>query len=121
VGRLANVVATTRQLEVDVDEMIAQCMQMMSQMNGMMGGNMMGGMMGGNAAMMAGWASPWYWLGWILALAVLTFLITAVVRMIRAARHPAGGPETPLAILQRRLARGEVSTEQFEAIKRQLT
>ena len=102
-----------------MDAMLQQCMQMMSQMNGMMGSGMMGGA-GANG--MAALTSPWYWVGWVFVLALLVLLIGAVVWMIRATRRPrpAVGPETPLSILQRRLARGEVSPEQFETIKRQL-
>ena len=104
--------------------MIQQCMQMMNQMNGMMGSGMMGsGMMGGgpvNGAPMLIWTSPWYWFGWVFLLALVVLLVAAIVWMIRATRRQAVGAETPLSILQRRLARGEVSLEQFETIKRQL-
>ena len=105
-----------------MDAMFQQCTQLMSQMTGMMGSGMMGsGMMGSTPLNgMAVWASPWYWLGWLFIAALLVLLVTAVVWMIRATRRPAGGPETPLSILQRRLARGDVSPEQFETIKRQL-
>jgi uncharacterized membrane protein len=114
-----------------MDAMFQQCMQMMSQMNGMtlaparsagVASGMMGsGMMGSAAANgMVVWASPWFWLGWVFILALSVLLISAVVWMIRATRRSAAAPETPLSILQRRLARGEVSPEQFETIKRQL-
>ena len=107
-----------------MDAMFQQCTQLMSQMSGMIGSGMMGsGMMGiAPAAGMTVWASPWYWFGWVFILALLVLLIAAVVWMIRATRRPqpASRPETPLNILQRRLARGEVSPEQFETIKRQL-
>jgi len=100
-----------------MDAMFQQCMQMMSQMNGMMGPGMMGGA-GANG--MAALTSPWYWVGWVFVLALLVLLISAVVWMIRATRRSTPAPETALNILQRRLARGEVSPEQFETIKRQL-
>jgi len=107
-----------------MDAMFQQCTQMMNQMSGMMGSGMMGsGMMGSAPAIgTVVWASPWYWFGWVFILALLVLLIAAVVWMIRATRRPRPtvGPETPLSILQRRLARGEVSPEQFETIKRQL-
>ena len=108
--------------------MIQQCMQMMSQMNGMTlaparSAGVGSGMMGGgavNGTPMLIWTSPWYWFGWVIILALVVLLIAAVVWMIRATRRQAVGPETPLSILQRRLALGEVSLEQFETIKRQL-
>ena len=43
-----------------MDEMIAQCTQMMGQMSSMLGGNMMGAMMSGSGPVISAWASPWY-------------------------------------------------------------
>ena len=103
-----------------MDELIAQCAQMMGQMSGMTGSGMIGGMMTGNGPMLASWASPWYWLVWVLVVALTVFLITAFVWAIRFARRPATHPDTPLAILQLRLAKGDIAPEQFDAIRRQL-
>ena len=105
-----------------MDAMFQQCTQMMNQMTGMMGSGMMGsGMMGSAPAIgTVVWASPWYWFGWVFILTLMVLLIAAVVWMIRATRRSGAAPETPMNILQRRLARGEVSPEQFETIKRQL-
>ena len=97
-----------------MDAMFQQCVQMMSQMTGMLGSGMMGSGPVNTAPTLV-WSSPWFWLGWVFVAAPLVLLIAAVVWMIRIARL-----ETPLNILQRRLARGEVSPEQFETIKRQL-
>ena len=102
-----------------MDQMIQQCTQMMSQVNGMMGSGMMGGGVLNGTPMLV-WSSPWYWFGWVFLLALLVLLVAGVVWMIRATRRQAVGSETPLSILQRRLARGEVSLEQFETIKRQI-
>jgi putative membrane protein len=106
------------------EEMVAQCVQMMAQMQGMMGNGMMGpGMMGGmmSGGMMSGgtyWlASPWYWLGWALVVAVVLWLIIAIPR---ALRRPSVSAETPQQILKRRYARGDISSEQFETMKAQL-
>jgi len=101
-----------------MDAMFQQCTQMMNQMSGMMGSGMMGS---APAIGTVVWASPWYWFGWVFILALLVLLIAAVVWMIRATRRSAPAPETALNILQRRLARGDVSAEQFETIKRQIT
>lgn len=102
-----------------MEEMVQQCTQMMNSMAGMMGGGMMGnGMMIGGAA---GWASPWYWLGWVWVLALLTLIIIACVWTIRSASRPPQVAESSLEILKRRFARGEIPPEQFETMKRQLS
>jgi len=102
-----------------MEEMIEQCTQMMNMMQGM-GGMMGGGMMvNGVTSGAAWWASPWYWLGWVVVLAVLVILF-AFVWAIRHASRSAPRAEVPLDILKRRYARGEVSAEQFETMKRQL-
>lgn len=110
-----------------MNEMMQQCVEMMNQMGGMMGGNMMGGMMGGNATgggMMAGGmslASPWYWLAWVLVIAALVGTVAAIVWVIRGLSRSAAYGDTPLAILERRFAAGEISPQQFTAMKRQLS
>lgn len=106
-----------------MEEMIAGCTQMMSQMSGMMGGMMGGNMMGGSASggsLLWPWVSPWYWMGWVLVLGLAVFLIISVVWTIKLARRPSSKPDSPLTILQRRFARGEIGPDQFETIKRQL-
>lgn len=53
-----------------------------------------------------------WWLFWIGAIAAFVWLLTAA---------PRGRPrETPLQILQRRLAAGEISEQEYEARKRTL-
>lgn len=113
-----------------MDEMLQQCTEMMSRMGemmGSMGGNMMGGMMRGNAmggGMMAsgmGLASPWYWLGWVLVVAGLVGTVAALIWVIRMLSTRAPQAETPLAILQRRFAGGEITVREFEANKDRLS
>ncbi|MGH2535885.1 MAG: SHOCT domain-containing protein [Candidatus Promineifilaceae bacterium] len=106
-----------------MEEMIAQCMEMMEQMqsmmdSGMMGRGMLSGQMMGSGSPLL--ASPWYWLGWILVLAVLAGLVVAAILVIRRVA-PAPPAETPLQILKRRYARGEIDAAQFEAMKQQLS
>lgn len=112
-----------------MDEMLQQCTEMMSQVGGMMGpmgGNMMGGMMRGNAiggGMMAsgmGLASPLYWLGWVLVVAALIGTVAALVWTLRMLSTKGPQAETPLAILERRFASGEITSKEFEAIKSRL-
>ena len=62
---------------------------------------------------------------WILGAAVVIGGIAAVVAVVawtaRGSGQQAQSTETPLAILKRRYAQGEISSEQFEAAKRQLS
>lgn len=90
---------------------------------GMMGGwGMMGpGMMGG------GWSgAPWAgggWVGmlfWLLILVGIVLVITSFVRREGPAA-PGGQDEAPLEILKRRLARGEITREEYDAIKKELS
>ncbi len=87
-----------------MDEMIAQCTQLMGQMSDMLGGNMMGGSVSGGGSVISAWVSPWYWLGWVFVLGLTAFLVAGFVWTIRLARRPGSNPGAPLAILQRRLA-----------------
>jgi uncharacterized membrane protein len=66
--------------------------------------------------MMTGWTmglEGWLWLGaWILALVVMVWLLSREPRR--------SGPEDALAILRARLARGEITTDEFEKARRLL-
>ena len=79
------------------------------------------GMMGGGT-MMNG-VPGWMWIGMLvgglLLLGTIAVLAGAVVWTAGRAR-PAQPAERPLDILKRRLASGEISLEQFEAMKRRL-
>ena len=82
---------------------------------GLMGGDMM---MGGGMALMM-------WLFWIPILALVVGLVVLVVVLL--ARRPGGtvqshlsASETPMEILQRRLASGEIDSKQFREMKRDL-
>ena len=70
----------------------------------------------------AGW---WMVIGGLLMLLLWGGLITLVVLGItRLARHRGGGPITtkqcPVDIIQERYARGEITKEQFEQMKKDL-
>ncbi len=89
----------------------------------MMGGMFpFGGMMGGWAG--RGFGGGWG-LGWIFPLVFGGAVITGIVFLVRAAgpgngrtQSPAG--ETALDILKKRYARGEITKEQFEAMRQDL-
>ena len=57
-------------------------------------------------------------LGAVVVIGVIAAVVVVVARLARSTGQPG---ETPLAILKRRYAQGEVSSEQFEAAKRQLS
>jgi putative membrane protein len=85
---------------------------------GMMGPGMMGpGMMGGRWG--AGWMPFAGGLFWILIIVGAVLVVTALMR--REAQPPAPGAlEPPLDILKRRLAKGEISLEEYERLKQEL-
>jgi putative membrane protein len=75
-----------------------------------------------------GWMGGWGWgfgmiamaLFWVVLLVAAVFIVRAVVE--RPTRGAAGGSgETPLEILQRRYARGEIDRQQYEQMKRDLS
>jgi putative membrane protein len=104
-----------------MDEMIAQCTEMMLQMNGMMSG--MGSMVGGGmrGGMTTQLMAPWWILAWALVIAVAAALVLAVVWAVRRPSTSVQTGETPTQILKRRYARGEISSEQFEAMRQQVS
>ncbi len=69
-----------------------------------------------------GWMIPW---GWILIVILVVVLIYALG--VRPGQHPplpssgSHGEETPLDTLKKRYARGEISREDFEQMKKDLS
>lgn len=77
---------------------------------GMMGPGMMGrGMMGGYGGGFGGWG-----------LLTLLLVIVGVVLIVRGLAGRAPQADEPLAILRQRLARGEITKEQYEELKQAL-
>jgi putative membrane protein len=74
---------------------------------------------------MAGRAGAWMWgwmiLGWVLVIAILTAVVIAVVWAARRAGGGSRQADSLLEILKKRYARGEISSEQFGVMKRQLS
>lgn len=95
---------------------------------GMMGFGMMGpGMMGGMMGSYGGYGYGFNPLGAIISLASWALIIGGIVLLVVwLARSgglsglSAGGRESPLDILKARYAKGEITKEQFDAIKRDL-
>lgn len=79
-------------------------------------GAIMHGMGGGMMWMMA----PWWLLGWALAIAAVAAVVLGVVWTAHRAKRPAT-TESPIDIMRRRYAQGDISSEQFEAMKRHLS
>ena len=60
-------------------------------------------------------------LGAVVVIGGIAVAVIAIARLAPGSGQQAQSAETPLAILKRRYAQGEVSSEQFEATKRQLS
>ncbi len=72
-----------------------------------------------------GYSGGWGWMvfGWFMMVVFWVLVVAGAVAVIRwaSARGTAsrtGSPETPVEILRRRYAAGELTKEQFEAMKR---
>lgn len=88
---------------------------------GMMGGWGMGhGMMGpwGAARWGGGWGHPF--LGGIFWLLIIGGIALVVASLVRGSAPPTASGEAPLDILKRRLAKGEITLEEYEALKKEL-
>ncbi len=92
---------------------------------------MFGGMMGGwNPSTWAGWGGNTWW-GWLLMLLFWLLLsgggVAFVAWAVRRSRVGASGggtgsrPNEALEILRHRYVQGEITSEQFEQMKRDLT
>ncbi len=106
-----------------MEEMIAECTQMMNSMNSMMGESMMG-MMGGGmmpGGMMSGTMTPWWILGWLLIIAVIVAIGLVIVWALRRPGQADQTGDMPLTILKRRYAAGEIDADQFEKMKVQIS
>jgi putative membrane protein len=70
--------------------------------------------------MMGGW---WMWIVWIVGFILFVFLIFVLVSGFRNGGRGAPPPpphETPLDILKRRYAAGEITREQYEQMRQDL-
>lgn len=65
----------------------------------------------------------WGWgmgFGWLVMIGFWVIVILGVVFLVRALSGGAGKGETPLDILKKRYARGEITREEFEKMKTDL-
>ena len=86
---------------------------------GMMGPGMMGPGFGGRGG--GGWGMPFFGgLFWLLILAGIVLVVVSYARR-NGATPSAGVGEAPLDILKRRLAKGEITREEYDAIKKELS
>jgi len=92
---------------------------------GLLGGYGGWGMMG--PGMMGGWGFGLPWIGGILMLAFWVLVIGGIVWVVQSLARDGGRPgtgtpnsETPLDVLKRRYAAGNITKEEFEAMKRDL-
>lgn len=89
---------------------------------GMMGPGMMGrGMMGqgtmGRGVMDFGYGGIFMWVLFLILIAVVTYL---VIKATKTKGFVASTAETPLAILKKRYAKGEITRQEFEKMKKDL-
>ena len=86
---------------------------------GMMGGNVMGGGMIGNYS--PSYANNGYWnIAWILIFAAVIFLIVWLVYQFGMFGTKKTASETPLTILRKRYAEGEITKKDFEDMKKEI-
>jgi putative membrane protein len=69
---------------------------------------------GWHEMMFARWMGPWMWVFWIAVIVFIFFFLA------RRAETPEAGREKPLEILRRRLAKGEITEEEFERLKKKI-
>jgi len=90
---------------------------------GMMGSGMMAPGMGpgGGGRWEGGWGMPFF--GGILWLLIIVGIVLVVSSYARrnGASATAGVGEPPLDILKRRLAKGEIAREEYDALKKELS
>jgi len=79
---------------------------------------MMGGMMQGS--MMGGLMTLWVLLGLVLLAGLAAVIVLMVIWLVRRSDGVRPSTETPLEVLKRRLVQGEITLEEFSAMKRHL-
>jgi len=85
-------------------------------MNMMMGNNMMGSGMIGNYPAYYGYNSFWNILWLIFLIGVIVLIIWLIYKFTKKGKES----ETPINILQKRYAKGEINKKQFDEMKKEL-
>ncbi|MBD3378804.1 SHOCT domain-containing protein [candidate division KSB1 bacterium] len=66
-----------------------------------------------------GWGGMWF--GWVFWIIVIGLVVYAIVRATTGRQQTSqSSNETPLDILKKRYAKGEINKEQFEEMKKNL-
>jgi uncharacterized membrane protein len=87
--------------------------------SGMMGRGMMGGYWRGHS-MFFPFGGVVMWILVIIVIGVVVYLLVRAQRSVGGSHYDSGRKETPLEIAKKRYARGEISKEEYETIKRNL-
>jgi len=66
------------------------------------------------------WFMDGMWFSWIFWIAVVVLIIWIIVNQNRKQNYPLQQQETPLDILKKRYAKGEITKEQFDEMKNTL-
>lgn len=77
--------------------------------------------MWGHEGMMSGCGGWWMIIVWIAVIIGIVFLVKWLVEQGRTGRQTSEKEESPLDILKKRYAKGEIDKEEFERKKRDLT
>lgn len=104
---------TGAQGDREIAAMVRACTDMMQAML------RAGGPMGRMGGMMGGGLMPMFWWGWVAMLLVWALVAGLVVALVVVLTRRRGTGEA-LGVLQLRLARGELSMEEYEARRRLL-
>lgn len=68
-----------------------------------------------------GWHGMWFgWIFWIVILALIVWIVVRLTANNQNKQQLPGSGETALDILKKRYAKGEISKEQFEQMKKDL-
>jgi len=80
-------------------------------------GSMMGGQMGGYGHAM-GYGGWYMWLIWILIAVIIIYFVVNLGK--KTGNGKGTGNESPIEILKRRYAKGEITKEEYERMKREI-
>lgn len=70
-----------------------------------------------------GWGGMWFgWIFWLLIIAIIVWAVITMTRNRQKSDSAQGSAQTesPLDILKKRYARGEITKEQFEQMKKDI-
>ena len=67
------------------------------------------------------WGGMWFgWLFWLIIIAVIIWAVVRITGSSSGRSHPSSPQESALDILKKRYARGEITKEEFEQMKKDL-